>query len=1568
MIINKKNVFSFLILFLFILFFINNSIADAAALLADDFTGTTINTAKWTETDSGGVGGTVGNIQQNDYLTLSGSGAWGANYLLSVDTYDRSSGNLSMEFDLTCSSTGIPGIGYGDPGVLNGGGESFTMYIANRAVYFSRQASNSNVENGTIGFTCTAGTPFHVKISIGATTGASIYINGSATASKTLTGGTFDNKGFFLTSHSESTTLDNLEINDGVATVPDAPTSLSASVDSSQIALSWTAPSSNGGASITDYVVEYKLASSGTWLTFADGTSTATSATVTGLTNGQSYNFRVSATNSVGTGAVSSTATETPQVSSLTDDFTGTTIDTAKWTEVDDGGVGGTVGAVRQNGTLDITPNASGWNDQDGVSTVTTFDRTNGDVSMELSISRDACGSAVGSVAFGYGDIDFTTAQSASYILLTNSSIWELYYWDGGANQTGSPQTLSGLSSCTNGVPITFKIVAHQAGGASMYVNGSSTASATISGGTFTNKSFWMGGFHSGGTVSYDDVNIVSVSGPDAPTNLTASAGGSQIALSWTAPGDNGYSITDYVVEYKLASSGTWLTFADGTSTATSATVTGLTNGQSYNFRVSATNSVSTGNVSSSVTATPISSTPTAPTTSSVSISGSPSVSEQLTGTYSFVDVNGDSEATSVYRWLIADTAGGTYSAISGATSINYTIVSSDVDKYIKFEVTPVADTAPTTGVATISSASSRIDSFDYINQILSTGQSLSVGVASSPALTTSQPYDNLMLTGGSGGLGSGTSLISLVEASVETISSSMANTITANDTGNDYDVAVSLHGVSGYTYSQLKQGTVPYNKGISQVTNTKNAATALSRVSRVIGVTTIHGETDNYNDVSGSDYQGYLEEWQSDYETDIKAITGQTGTIPLFLGQMSSYMCSYANDATSEIPIYQLKAAEDNPGDIVLVTPKYFFNYSDRHHLTSASSRWLGEYYGKVIGKVAIDRELWRPLSTDSVVRNDNIIYAKFHVPSGELVFDTTLVSARTNYGFEYYDSTASASISSVEILNSETVKVTLSATPTGSDQKLRYAYTGVPGTNTGSQNAGTAAGNLRDTDSASSIYGNTLYNWAVHFDKDITVDSSAPVISNTSSVPSSVTAAVTWTTDEVSSSVVEYGLTDSYGTSTSESDTVPRVTSHDIDLSSLLSCTTYHYRVKSKDLAQNEVSSSDGTFITSGCTGSASVEGTEAGTVVVASGGTLNLDTGTAGLSLVVPIDFTAVASSVEFQLNQLNTNAVILVTGSAGSGSIVGNHTYELVAMEDLNTLVSNFDQPLTITVTYTNSEIVGLEESSLAIYYWTGTSWTELDSCSVDTSANTVSCTTTHFTTFGVFGTASVPSTSGGVSGSIGVWRKNTSPSTVTTTKPSTTTTTSTSTGVSKFHFTRNLKLGMSGNDVKKLQEFLNSNTFKVAMTGVGSKGNETEYFGNLTKQALIRFQNHYRSEVLTPVGLTQGTGYFGQSTIKFANSFTGTTSQEETDVQANIASPLFNRGLKRGMTNDDVRRLQQLLATLPNIYPEAIVSGYFGSLTEKAVQRFQLEYNVVKDSSDVGYGYVGPMTRGRLNGI
>lgn len=91
------------------------------------------------------------------------------------------------------------------------------------------------------------------------------------------------------------------------ATVPNAPTGLTVSPGINQVTLSWTAPTSNGGLAITDYVIQKKLdgQDNSSFTNAADTVKATVGAVITGLNNGSRYIFRVAAINARGTGEYS---------------------------------------------------------------------------------------------------------------------------------------------------------------------------------------------------------------------------------------------------------------------------------------------------------------------------------------------------------------------------------------------------------------------------------------------------------------------------------------------------------------------------------------------------------------------------------------------------------------------------------------------------------------------------------------------------------------------------------------------------------------------------------------------------------------------------------------------------------------------------------------------------------------------------------------------------------------------------------------------------------------------------------------------------------------------------------------------------------------------------------------------------------------------------------------------------------------------------------------------------------------------------------------------------------------
>lgn len=85
------------------------------------------------------------------------------------------------------------------------------------------------------------------------------------------------------------------------------------------------------------------------------------------------------------------------------------------------------------------------------------------------------------------------------------------------------------------------------------------------------------------------------------------------------------------------------------------------------------------------------------------------------------------------------------------------------------------------------------------------------------------------------------------------------------------------------------------------------------------------------------------------------------------------------------------------------------------------------------------------------------------------------------------------------------------------------------------------------------------------------------------------------------------------------------------------------------------------------------------------------------------------------------------------------------------------------------------------------------------------------------------------------------------------------------------------------------------------------------------------------------------------------------------AQASAGGGAITQALRLGSSGSQVNDLQNFLKSQVDIYPEGLVTGYFGPLTREAVERFQERYGIASEG-DAGYGLVGPKTRAKINSL
>ena len=349
------------------------------------------------------------------------------------------------------------------------------------------------------------------------------------------------------------------------ATAPSVPTGVTASPATGQALVSWNTPSSNGGSPISGYTITPYIGSTPQQTTAVSNAS-ATSAVVTGLADSTAYTFTVKATNAAGTSAESSASNAVTPANTIFD-FSGTP-------SLVDGGDGGSV-----NVGVQFTADTS------GSVTGIRFYKASTNTGTHVGSLWTASGQLLQSATFTNESASgWQTVTFASPVAVTAGTTYVASYYAPNGHYSSTP---FGLNAATDNSPLHALATGSTTNGNGVFAYGQGT--------TFPSQSFNASNYWVDVTFAPASAN----SAPGQPSNVAASPGFNGASVTWTAPWNGGSTITGYTVTPYIGTTAQASTNVSGNPAPTSATLSGLTNGTAYTFKVSATNANGTGAQSS---------------------------------------------------------------------------------------------------------------------------------------------------------------------------------------------------------------------------------------------------------------------------------------------------------------------------------------------------------------------------------------------------------------------------------------------------------------------------------------------------------------------------------------------------------------------------------------------------------------------------------------------------------------------------------------------------------------------------------------------------------------------------------------------------------------------------------------------------------------------------------------------------------------------------------------------------------------------------------------------------------
>jgi hypothetical protein len=237
-----------------------------------------------------------------------------------------------------------------------------------------------------------------------------------------------------------------------------------------------------------------------------------------------------------------------------------------------------------------------------------------------------------------------------------------------------------------------------------------------------------------------------------------------------------------------------------------------------------------------------------------------------------------------------------------------------------------------------------------------------------------------------------------------------------------------------GVAITEFERGGNNWDNLLAGITAAVPAAAAYGRTLQCPAIIFVQGES---GPTSG--YQALLEALADDLCVEVQTVLDLAAAPKLLIAQINCNDDALVAESKSGVRLDQLAAAQA-AGRVVMAGPMYHCPMVDNVHSTNEGRMVFGEMLAEA-HRVLHQTGAWVPLWPTGAALTGASIYITFAVPFGDLQFDADWVADVVNKGFAYSDSTTSATIASVTITGPNTVRVTLSGTPSGTSKTISYA-----------------------------------------------------------------------------------------------------------------------------------------------------------------------------------------------------------------------------------------------------------------------------------------------------------------------------------------------------------------------------------------------------------------------------------------------------------------------------------------------------------------------------------------------